>query len=77
MMSEGYYLHLQPSETAVFKAAANIFASYVATNQVTQDNEVAMMKKAISTAISIARLVEKVVQSDDELAAEHKIEPKI
>lgn len=76
-MSEGYYLHLQPSETAVFKAAANIFASYVATNQVTQDNEVAMMKKAISTAISIARLVEKVVQSDDELAAEHKIEPKI
>lgn len=76
-MSEGYYLHLQASEAAVFEAAANIFASYVATNQVTQDNEVAMMKKAISTAVSIARLVEKVVQSDDELAAEHKIEPKI
>ena len=76
-MSEGYYLHLQPSETAVFGAAANIFASYVETNQVTEDNEVAMMKKAVGTAISIARLVEKVVQSDDELAAEHKIEPKI
>lgn len=72
-MSEGYYLHLQPSEAAVFGAAANIFASYVATNQVTQDNELAMMKKAISTAVSIARLVEKVVQSDDELAAEKKI----
>ena len=28
-MSEGYYLHLQPSEAAVFEAAANIFASYV------------------------------------------------
>ena len=36
-----------------------------------------MMKKAIRAAISIARYVEKVVQSDDELAAEHKIEPKI
>jgi hypothetical protein len=77
MMSEGYYLHLQPSETAVFGAAANIFASYVATNQVTEDNEAEMMKKAIRAAISIARYVEKVVQSDDELAAEHKIEPKI
>jgi len=76
-MSKGYYLHLQPSEAVVFEAAANIFASYIATKQVTEDNEATMMKKAISTAISIARLVEKVVQSDDELAAEHKIEPKI
>jgi len=58
-MSEGYYLHLQPSETAVFGAAANIFASYVATNQVTEDNEAEMMKKAIRAAISIARYVEK------------------
>ena len=76
-MSKGYYLHLQPSEVAVFEAAANIFASYIATNQVTEDNEAEMMKKAIRAAISIARYVEKVVQSDDELAAEHKIEPKI
>ena len=76
-MSEGYYLRLQPSETAVFRAAANIFASYIATNQVTEDNEAQMMKKAIRAAISIARYVEKAVQSDDELAAEHKIEPKI
>jgi hypothetical protein len=67
----------KPPETAVFRAAANIFASYIATNQVTEDNEAEMMKKAIRAAISIARYVEKVVQSDDELAAEHKIEPKI
>jgi hypothetical protein len=73
MMPDTHYFHLQPSETAIFRAAANIYASYIAASQVTKDNEAEMMKKAISAAITIARYVEKVIQSDEELAPNKKI----
>jgi len=33
-MKQEYYATLQPSETAIFQAAANIFASYVASGKV-------------------------------------------
>ena len=67
-MSKTHYFNLQSSEKAIFKAAANIYAGYVAAGAVTPENEADMMKKAISASIAIAHHVEKIVQSDDELA---------
>jgi hypothetical protein len=66
-MSKTQYFNLQPSETAIFQAAANIYASYVQTGQVTSENNAEIMKKAISASVSIARTVEKIVQSDEEM----------
>jgi len=74
-MSKTHYFKLQPSETAIFQAATNIYAAYVATNQVTAENTGEMMKKAISASIAIAHYVEKTVQSDEEMAADPDAEP--
>jgi hypothetical protein len=66
-MSKVQYFNLQPSETAIFQAAANIYAGYVQSGQVTSENSTEIMKKAIGASISIARTVEKIVQSDEEM----------
>lgn len=67
-MESKYHFSLQPSEMAIFRAAADIYAGYIASGQLTGDNSGELMKKSIAAAISIARSVEKIVQSDDELA---------
>ena len=67
-MSKTHYFSLQPSETAIFQAAANIFASYIAAGQVTDENQAEMMKKAIAASISMAHYVEEVVISDKEMS---------
>ena len=67
-MSKTHYFNLQPSEKAIFQAAANIYAGLITAGKVTSQNEADMMKKAISASIAIAHHVEKIVQSDDELA---------
>jgi hypothetical protein len=67
-MSKIQYFNLQPSEAAIFQAAANIYAGYVQAGQVTSENNTEIMKKAISASISIARTVEKIVQSDEEMS---------
>jgi len=66
-MSKTHYFNLQPSEMAIFRAAADIYAGYIASGSVTSENEADMMKKAISAAIKIAHNIEKLVQSDEEL----------
>ena len=65
-MEKKYYASLHPSEAAIFQAAANIFASYVASGKVTDENEDDMIDKAIKTSITICDLVEKSVTSDNE-----------
>jgi hypothetical protein len=67
-MKEKYYATLQPSETAIFQAAANIFASYVASGKVTDENENEMILKAIKTSITICSIVDKNVRSDEEIS---------
>ncbi len=67
-MPKTHYFSLQPSETAIFQAAANIFASYIAAGQVTGENQAEMMKKAISASISMAQYVEDVIISDKEMS---------
>jgi len=69
-MSKTHYFSLRPSETAIFQAAANIFASYIAAGQVTDENQAEMMKKAIAASISMAHYVEEVVISDNEMSGE-------
>ena len=68
-MSKKQYFSLQPSETAIFQAAANIYAGYVQSGQVTAENSGEMMKKSIEASVLLARHVEKVVQSDEEVSA--------
>ncbi len=60
------YLKLEPSEAAVFHAASRVFAAYLSNNQVTEETEAAYMKRAVSTAIQLAVLTERRIQSDDE-----------
>ena len=67
-MKEKYHATLQPSETAIFQAAANIFASYVASGKVTDTNENEMILKAIKTSITICSIVDKNVRSDEEIS---------
>jgi hypothetical protein len=68
-MSKTQYFSLQPSEAAIFQAAANIYASYVQSGQVTAENSGEMMKKSLEASILLARHVEKIVQSDEEMSA--------
>ncbi len=67
-MKEKYHATLQPSETAIFQAAANIFASYVTSGKVTDANENEMILKAIKTSITICSIVDKNVRSDEEIS---------
>jgi hypothetical protein len=66
-MENKYYASLQPSEMAIFRASANIFAGYVAAGKVGESNEGEMIKRSIESAIRMASLVEKSVQSDEEM----------
>ena len=67
-MAKKVYSSLQPSEMAIFRAAANIFSGYVATGKVNEENENDMIGKSISIAIKIASTVDETVQSDEELS---------
>jgi hypothetical protein len=60
-------LSLQPSETALLGAAAQIFSAYVASGHVTGGNESDMMDRSVSEALQMARRIEEVVQGDNEL----------
>ncbi|MCK5565418.1 MAG: hypothetical protein KAJ07_09245 [Planctomycetes bacterium] len=70
MPDKSHYLSLQPSEKAIFQAAANIYAAYIASNQVNNDNQAKLMKKSINAAIAIAKNVENIIQSDEEMSAD-------
>lgn len=63
------YLALKPSEKAVFECASRIFAAYISSGKVTEENKSDYYKTAVRDAIRIAEIVEKQIQSDDELAA--------
>ena len=63
------YFSLQPSEKAVFKCASQIFAAYICSGKVTEENKKDYYKIAIKDAIRIGQIVEKNIESDDELPA--------
>lgn len=59
-------LELQASEAAVFAAASRFYAAYIAAGQVTQDSEASTMEYCIHSAIKMALLVDRLIQSDGE-----------
>ena len=67
-MSKTHHFSLQPSETVIFQAAANIYASYIVAGQVTGENKEKKMKEAIAASIFMARHVESVVASDAQIS---------
>lgn len=66
-MAEQVYLKLHPSEMTVAQAASNIFAAYVASQQVNDGNEDEMISKSIRQAIKIAQEADESVKSDNEM----------
>jgi len=71
-MSKTHHFSLQPSETVIFQAATNIYASYILAGQITGENEAKKMKEAITASISMARLVENVVGSDTQISGQER-----
>lgn len=63
------YFSLQPSEMAVLAGASQIFAAYISAGKVTEENKNDYYKIAIKDAIRIGQIVEKSIESDDELPA--------
>lgn len=65
-MKHQHFFKLQPSEMAIFQAAAQIFSGYVAGGQVKDHDEKEFLEKATANSIALARHIENIVQSDDE-----------
>ncbi|MHC4622642.1 MAG: hypothetical protein ACYS4W_01945 [Planctomycetota bacterium] len=65
------YFSLQPSEMAVFRCASQIFAAYISSGKVTDENRNDYYKIAVRDAIRIGQIVEKNIESDNELPAQN------
>ena len=61
------YLTLQPSEAIVVQAAAQIYAAYLQTGQVVSGEEVEWMQRSIKETLQMAKMIDEVVVSDDEM----------
>lgn len=59
-------LSLRPSESAVFRAAANIYAAYITTGRVNEGEEDQWMQKALRDAVRLAQATDKLIVSDGE-----------
>ena len=60
-------LTLQPSETAVFRAAATIYAAYITTGRVKEGSEKEWMKRCLDEALWMAQTADDMIQSDNEM----------
>ena len=66
-MKPEHYFSLQPSEMAIFRSAAQIFSGYAASGAVNDENEAVFLKKAVQQSIVLARHIDRLVESDDEM----------
>ena len=62
------FLTLQPSEGIVVQAAAQIYAAYIQSGQVVSGQEAEWMKKSIKEAMQLAKAIDELVVSDDEMS---------
>lgn len=60
------YLKLQQSEGFVIEAAAQIYAAYITSGKLNQENKEAIMKEAIRDALRIALTVDETIISENE-----------
>ncbi|HJV87671.1 MAG TPA: hypothetical protein VJ698_19535 [Noviherbaspirillum sp.] len=65
-MNKDVHLHLQHSEAVVAGMAATIFAGYLQSRQISENNEDAYLRKAVDAAIRMAGYVDTAVRSDEE-----------
>ena len=61
------YLTLQPSEVAVVDAASRIFAAYVSSGRVKDEDVERWMERSIREAIRIALTTEKIIIAENEM----------
>lgn len=61
------YLQLQVTEVAVLRAAANIYAAYIAAGIVPAGNEQQWMERAIDESILMAKMVDDKVVCENEV----------
>jgi len=61
-------LKLQPSEMAVARSAASIYAAYITAGRVTEGTERDWMRRSVREAYQLARLADDMIQSDEEVA---------
>jgi len=68
-MNQQVHLKLFESEREVLRAACDIYSGYVKAGMVElgTDKEAELMERAIQTAISMAKRVDALVQSDSEM----------
>lgn len=68
-MGKQVHMKLFESERAVLLAACDVYAGYVSAGMVEigTEKESELMERAIQTAISMARRVDKLIQSDSEM----------
>ena len=59
-------LSLQPSESVVVRAAAEIYAAYITVGRVPEGQEKEWMSRSIQEAFWIARTADDAIQSDNE-----------
>lgn len=59
-------LTLHPSESVVVRAAANIYAAYIAAGKVPEGQAEEWMKRSIQEALFIARTADDLIVSDNE-----------
>jgi|688.fasta_scaffold177742_3 hypothetical protein len=60
------YLKLQQSEGFVIEAAAMIYAAYITSGKLNQENKEAIMKEAIRDALRIALTVDETIIAENE-----------
>jgi hypothetical protein len=67
-------LELQPSELAVYTAASRFFAALLGAGRVSDENQAAVMRYCIESALRMALETDRLVQSDGEATGEGKRE---
>jgi hypothetical protein len=67
-MDKPFYISLQPSESVIVAAAANIYAAYLTSNHVVEGEEKTWMQRSIDEAIWIAMRTDEMIQSDHEMS---------
>ena len=67
-MTSQKHVRLQHSESVIASMASRIFAAYVQTNQIHENDEDAYIKKATHIAVKMADYTDRIVKSDEEFA---------
>jgi hypothetical protein len=68
-MTDKHYFSLEPSKIAVFRAAAQIFSGYVSAGQLTDSNEIDLIRKSITQSITLARSIERIIKGNSETSS--------